>query len=105
MSKYHNVPTVLAGRTFASRAEARRYQALVLAEAAGAIRDLRCQVRYPLIINGVNCGAYVADFVYVEVATGATVVEDNKGFKTQIYILKKKLMKALYGIDIVEVQA
>lgn len=34
---------------------------------------------------------------------GARIVEDVKGFKTPVYRLKKKLVEALYGIQIREV--
>lgn len=44
---------------------------------------------------------YVADFVYEE--GGRTVVEDAKGYKTEVYKLKKKLMLWRYGIEIREV--
>jgi hypothetical protein len=39
------------------------------------------------------------------VATGEQVTEDvkSKATKTAVYQLKKKLVKALYGVDIVEV--
>jgi len=46
---------------------------------------------------------YVADFGYIE--NGAVVIEDVKSKITKglpVYRLKKKLMKALYGIDIRE---
>ena len=34
---------------------------------------------------------------------GNVITEDVKGVKTAVYQLKKKLMKAIYGIDILEV--
>ena len=45
---------------------------------------------------------YVADFVYKD-AEGNEVVEDVKGFRTAEYLLKKKMMRALLGIQIKEV--
>ncbi len=49
-------------------------------------------------------GRYRADFVYEELRKGvwSEVVEDVKGFLTPMYRLKRKLMKAIYGIDIRE---
>lgn len=41
-----------------------------------------------------------ADFVYLE--HGKEIVEDTKGMRTQVYVMKRKLMKALYGITILE---
>ena len=37
---------------------------------------------------------YIADFQYIE--NGAVVVEDVKGFKTPVYILKKKMFLKRY---------
>ena len=108
--KYRNVRT----NGFASKKEAKRYQELVLLEKAGKILGLKTQVRYPLDVCGMKICTYIADFRYYERAPrseelyGATlcferlVVEDCKGFRTPIYKLKKKLMLALHGIEILE---
>jgi hypothetical protein len=47
---------------------------------------------------------YRADFTYYELEGGEWfyVVEDSKGHKTEIYENKKRLMKAIYGIEIRE---
>lgn len=46
---------------------------------------------------------YVADFVYFDKEKGELVVEDVKGVKTDVYKLKRKLMRSIYGIEIQEV--
>lgn len=46
---------------------------------------------------------YVADFVYVDCATGETVVEDAKGVRTKEYVIKRKLMLWVHGIQVKEV--
>jgi Protein of unknown function (DUF1064) len=104
-TKYHNCKTVIDDIQFDSRKEAARYQELILRERAGDIEDLELQPRYNLVVNGQKLGFYKADFRYKEVATGLVVVEDVKSpaTRTPVYMLKKKLVKALYGIDIVEV--
>lgn len=98
------------GKTFDSRREAKRYAELMLLQKARAIRDLECQKRYRLIPTQRKDGKvverpvdYVADFVYIDTATGALVVEDTKGFKTKDYIIKRKLMLQVYGVQIREV--
>ena len=103
-SKYGNQKTQVSGITFDSRKEANRYQELVLLERAGAIGNLELQPRYDLVVNGHSLGYYQADFRYKDVATGAVITEDVKSSatKTPVYQLKKKLIKALYDIDIVE---
>lgn len=100
-SKYRNVKTVLDGITFDSKREAIRYALLKLEEKAGRIWGLELQVPYPLRVFGALIATYRADFAYWRDET--RIVEDVKGVRTRDYIMKKKLMKALYGIDIVEV--
>lgn len=85
--------------------EARRYGELRLLLAAGVIADLECQPRFPLVVNGADCGCYVGDFRYTDLATGQVVTEDVKGFRTDVFALKKKLVRALYAVEIVEVKA
>ena len=106
--KYHNTKTTLNGMKFDSKKEMRRWQELSLMEKAGAITDLQRQVKYVLIpsqrINGKVAEkeiSYYADFVYKE--NGRTVVEDVKGYRTDVYKIKRKLMLYTYGIKIREV--
>lgn len=107
-SKYHATKTVIDGITFDSKREAKRYQELKLLERAGAIRDLKRQVRYELIpafdVGGKHYRptSYVADFVYTDTATGAEVVEDCKGYRTDVYRLKAKLFAHKFGVAILE---
>ncbi len=103
MSKYKNRKTVVDGISFDSKKEAARWRELKLLERAGAIADLRRQVRYELIRKqeGERAVTYIADFVYTE--NGETVVEDAKGVRTQAYVLKRKLMLERHGIRIREV--
>jgi hypothetical protein len=69
-------------------------------EQAGTIADLERQIRYVFEVNGVRVCAYIADFRYR--FKGSVVVEDCKGFRTPEYKLKRKLMMACHGIDILE---
>lgn len=100
MNKYKAVKTVVDNITFDSKKEARRYLALKQLVKFNLISNLELQPRYDLIVNGRKCGFYKADFRYEE--DGETVVEDVKGVRTPIYNLKKKLIKAIYNIDIFE---
>lgn len=101
--KYGNRKTVVDGITFDSQAEARRWSLLKLLQKGGQIKKLERQVKYLLAVEGVKIADYVADFRYIDIKRQAEVVEDVKGVKTPVYRLKKKLMKAIYGIDIAEV--
>ena len=101
--KYHNQPVEVNGITFDSRREAARYMGLYVAEQQGLISALQVHPSWPLVVNETRVGRYTADFCYVE--GGAVVVEDvkSKPTRTRDYVLRKKLMKALYGIDIREI--
>lgn len=99
-NKYRAIKTIVDGIKFDSKKEARRYQELKLLEKSGEITNLTLQPRFDLIINDVKCGFYKADFQY-ETAF-ESIVEDVKGMKTPVYNLKKKLIKAIYGIEIFE---
>lgn len=100
MSKYNAVKTVVNGIRFDSKKEARRYGQLKLLERSGNITELSLQPRFDLTINGCKCGFYKADFRYIE--NNKEVIEDVKGVKTAVYNLKKKLVKAIHGIEIFE---
>lgn len=39
---------------------------------------------------------YIADFVYTDTMTEKVIVEDVKGYKTDVYKLKRKLFKYRY---------
>lgn len=98
--KYNAKKVVTEEMTFDSTQEYKRFLELKLLEKAGAIHDLRCQVRFPLEKDGFLIETYVADFVYQE--AGKEVVEDVKGFLTRDYKRKRKFMKQLLGIEIFE---
>lgn len=105
--KYNSKKTVVDDIAFDSKREARRYQELKALEKAGQITDLKLQVPYRLMAsmkdeNGktVRGIKYIADFVYRE--NGQEVVEDCKGYRTEVYKIKKKLMLMIYGITIRE---
>ncbi len=96
--------------TFDSRKEARRYDQLMAMLRAGLIRDLVLQPEFVIASRvydkaaGRYMGArkYVADFQYIEAATGATVIEDVKSAATRkdkTYRLKRHLFLERYGKD------
>lgn len=100
-NKYRAKPVTIDGMFFASTKEARRWAELQLMQRAGVISDLKRQVRYPLDVNGQPICHYVADATFQR--DGRLIVEDTKGVSTDVYRLKKKLMKAIHNIDVVEV--
>lgn len=104
-AKYKNKIVKQDDITFHSSNECSRYGTLKLLLRAGHIRDLKLQVRFKLEVCGMLICTYVADFVYFDLYKAKEIVEDFKGFLTPEYKLKKKLMKAIHDIDILETGA
>ncbi len=122
MSKYNSSKTKTAdGEVFDSAKEALRWSHLRLFEKIGRIQNLRRQVSFELIPaqwesyarygkngqrlkDGRRCVekpvTYTADFVYEH--DGETIVEDVKGMRLPDYVIKRKLMRYLKGIKILE---
>ena len=122
-SKYNNRKVQAFGEVFDSKHEMQRYCELKLLEESGQITDLKRQFKFVLIptqyeayerygkknqrlkdgkrLVEKEC-SYIADFVYRD-DKGVLCVEDAKGFKTEAYIIKRKLMLQIYGIRIKEV--
>ena len=111
MTKYKNKKIIVDGIKFDSKLEARRYNELKILERAKEIKDLRRQVTFELqpsykknnkTIRAIN---YVADFVYYDSIRKQTIIEDTKGFKTDVYKLKKKIFEYKYpDLEIKEVK-
>ncbi len=102
-NKYGNKPVKVDGMCFDSQKEHEDWCDLMNLQRAGEISDLRRQVRYDLQIKGTHICDYIADFVYYDKKTGCDVVADSKGVRTEVFRLKSKMMKAIYGIEVVEI--
>ena len=92
LAKYRAVKT----NGFASKREAAHWEELRLREQAGEITELKKQVRFDLIVNGIKICSYVADFTY-QLKDGTKVIDETKGYHTDVFRLKWKLLQALYG--------
>lgn len=110
MSKYFSRKTVVDGISFDSKKEANRYCELKMLERAGKIKDLELQHQFvlqpPFRKNGklIRAITYVADFTYYDLEKMKNVVEDVKGYKTDVYALKKKIFEYQYpDLTIIEV--
>lgn len=101
-SKYKNQKVIVDGHTFHSKKEARRYGELKLLARAGKIKDLELQPKFELIptirtdTETLERVSYYADFRYFDLTKNCVVVEDVKGYKTSVYILKKKMLLHKY---------
>jgi hypothetical protein len=117
MSKYHSKKTVVDGIEFHSKKEANRWKELLLLERAGVISNLKRQVKFQLIPAQYRpvfdkktrkwkdrcvereC-SYFADFTYID--DRGLIVEDVKSpaTKTKDFVIKRKLMLWIHGIEI-----
>mgnify|MGYP001562310855 CR=1 FL=1 len=113
-SKYKNIRETLPDGTKSdSRKESKRLFELRIMQSRGEIRNLipskgGKKERYPLEVNGVHIADYEPDSEYEQLVDGEwiKVVEDVKSEITKglrVYIMKKRLMLALYGIEVQEV--
>lgn len=107
-SKYKNVKceSALVGRSFDSRAERKTGEVLALREKAKDIRDLKFQVSIPLTVNDHLVCTWKADFTYQErdprTKRWVEIWHDEKGFRTEAYEIKRKLVYAVYGVVVRE---
>lgn len=112
-SKYGAEPCEVEGLRFDSKKEGARYADLRLLEKVGAIRELEpsperpMKPKYDLIAsNGEVIGHYTGDFRFFDVRSGQVVVEDVKSPQTRkntAYRLRKRLLRACWGIEIREI--
>lgn len=104
--KFGNEIIEFDGQTFHSRKELNRYITNRMRQGEGEICDLQLQVEFILETDDKKICSYIADSTYKIVATGKSIVEDVKSPATRRlapYRLKKKLMAAIYNIEIKEV--
>jgi hypothetical protein len=114
--KYQAKAIRVDGILFDSKREAARYQELKLLVAADIIRDLEIHPGFPLQVVELHkpgppwtihtVGMFHADFRYYTLRTGVWTVEDvkSKPTKTEAYQLRKKIVEAVHGITIVEIE-
>lgn len=107
-TKYGNRKEIVDGITFDSEREAARYRVLAARHKAGEITNLKIQVPFVIVPGTTIAGKklrarlYIADFVY-EMPRGTVIVEDVKGMRTPMYLLKRHLMKVVHNIEIQEI--
>jgi hypothetical protein len=101
-------PLRLHDHKVASIKECRRYHDLVLLEQQKQITELQWQVPF-IVCNGAEWDSedgtspllltpvkYVADFTYFDTSLQRYVVEDTKGVRTRLYLLKRQLFLLRY---------
>lgn len=106
--KYNNKKVEFNGIKFDSKKELKFYLQLLERQEQGEVENIRLQVPFTLQpgfkFNGKSIRAitYKADFVYDDLTDGKTHIVDTKGYRTEVYKIKKKIMLYL-GNDLEEV--
>jgi len=105
-NKYRAKKTIINGIRFDSKKEANRWCDLQIMQQAGEISNLERQVPIYLLGRDENILTptgrkmrYVADFQYFDHRINAVVLEDSKGFPTEVFKLKKAILAAM-GVDV-----
>lgn len=100
--KYNAKKTEVDGIKFDSKMEADRYLQLKGMIEDGRITNLERQVEFEILpkFKKYRVLKYIADFTYY--LDGHYVIEDVKGFRTPVYLLKKRLLEQLKNIEIYE---
>lgn len=108
-SKYHNKKVEFRGFTFDSVKERDYYIYLLDREKRGEVRHINRQYKFEIIPSfttpageKIKAITYLADFYFFDIVSNSWRVIDVKGYKTDVYKLKKKLL-AYKGIYIEEV--
>ena len=110
VAKYHNKKVKYDGYTFDSIREKNYYIKLKLLEKAGKIKELELQKEfelqpsYKLNNKTIRKITYRADFTYKTAKDDKLHVIDVKGYRTDVYRLKKKLFEYRYKIEIEEIK-
>ena len=127
-SKMHNRKVELDGFIFDSIRESLRYKELKLQQGSRLISDLEVHPRFDIIVNGYKICTMKPDFSYIKYYRDESqdkIVEDVKSkvdvkprftmgpdgklrkkkkfsTRTEAYRIKRKLMKAVLSIDVIE---
>jgi hypothetical protein len=94
------------GYVFDSRAEHAHYRELKLRLLAGEIESLVVHPSYDIKVEGEHICKFIPDFQYTDLLLGKRLTVDVKSgpTKTPVYRIKKKLLRAVWGIDVIEVE-
>ena len=105
--KYNATSQQYNGRTYHSKKEAAYAQELDLLLKAGEITEIIPQYKVSLDVNGRHIANYYCDF-FVTYKDGSQQLIEVKGFRTEIYRLKRLLLEATFleenpGITFLEI--
>jgi len=101
-SKFRNTKCKAQGEKFDSIGERDRWFFLEAAQREGKIRNLERQVKFEMIVNGEHICDMKPDYAYEIAPSWEKIISDFKGgYKLPAdWTMKRKLLKALYGVEI-----
>ena len=116
-NKFNAVRTVTENAAYDSKHEASRIESLFVLEQAGVICNLRVHPIYDLVVGGVHIAKYEADANFLvkkefvlhtldgplTLMPGEFCTVDAKGCKTPAYKMKRRLMKGIHQIEVLEI--
>ena len=101
-NKYRNIKITIDGHTFDSTKEGNRYCELKILQRVGKISGLVLHPEFiicPAVVwkgRKLSARKYIADLRYLDNETLTEVIEDVKGKRTQVYMLKRSLFLSQY---------
>lgn len=98
MSKYGAKSTQYEGITYHSKMEAAYAQELDLRLYAKDIKSWERQIPIELKVNGFKICTYYVDFL-IHHNNGDKELIEVKGFETEVWRLKRKLLEAVYLVE------
>lgn len=106
-NKYRNKKVEVQGVKYDSKKEAKITQEILLLEKAGKVRDVVLKPKFDFKIEGETIRyasgrplTYTADVQYFDIEKDKLIVVDIKGFETDVFKIKRALMKHINLIDI-----
>lgn len=105
-NKYKAKKAIYKGESYHSTKEMKYAQTLDLLIKAGQVKKWERQIKFKITVNDEFITSYILDFK-VEYTDGKIEYVDVKGMKSgvpyDLFKVKKRLMKAVLGIEIIEI--
>ena len=104
-NKYGNKWIIIDDIKFQSTGEGYYYLELKERLLRGDVKEIKRQIPFEFVVNGIRIGKYVADFGVLHFNGSLEILDYKSRFTATIplYDLKKQLMLACFGVAIKEV--
>jgi hypothetical protein len=101
-SKYGNVKVVIDGESYDSKIEAEFHHHLKLRERIGEVYGIVRQKQFVIELGGTRICSLKVDYWFYDRRTRGMRAVDIKGgvSDTQVFRLKAKLVKAMFGVEV-----